>query len=125
MMFLKPLSSAKRTLTISPPTGNQISHLGPLIIRASSSTVYQQGESIEQEGHTPICPAKQHANTLLDFSSCLLLSYVPSSKDLFLDIEVKGPTLLIYPLHKSSAIDMLKKMSYRRSLSIFSKANRQ
>ena len=120
---LETLETRLKLLHIAPPAGETPSQLGSLISDQALQQYIQQGANIEQEGHSAICPAQEHTNTTGFFVHPSLYSMHTSSKDLFLDIEVKGPTLLVYPFtQKSSALDMLKKISYRRSLSIFSQA---
>ena len=118
---LETIGSRLKKLTISPAT--EQSQLGPLISEQALQQYIEQGESFEKEGHTPICPAQKHTTSAGFFVMPSLYRMYPSSKDLFLDIEVKGPTLLVYPFaQEQDAIDMLKNLSYRRSLSIFSQS---
>ena len=118
---LETIENRLKNVHISPPNGEQPSQLGPLISEQALSQYIQQGESIEKEGHKAICPAQKHTNDTGFFVFPSMYRMYQSSKDLFLDIEVKGPTLLVYTFaQEQDVVGMIKKISYRRSLSIFS-----
>ena len=120
---LETIETRIKSLKIAAPDAEQPSQLGPLISEQSLRQYIQQGESISKEGHTAVCPADKHTNDEGFFVVPSLYRMYISAKDLFLDIELKGPTLLVYPYSKESdAVTMIKKIAYRRSLSIFSKS---
>ena len=117
---LETIESRIQEMHIVAPNTEESSQLGPMISEQSLQYYIDQGGSIEKEGHTAILPAKKHKNTSGFFAAPSLFRMHTSAKDLFLDVEIKGPTLLVYTFKNDEDIhSILNKLSYRRSLSIF------
>lgn len=118
--LLETMEKRLQNLHIAAPNTEEASQLGPMISKQSRTQYIEQGKSISKEGHTPISPPKEYENQSGFFTSPALFRMHISAKDLFLDVEIKGPTLLVYPFkNEKNAQAMLRKLSYRRYLSIF------
>ena len=108
-------------LHIAPPNKDKASELGPMISEQIQQLYLNQGEHISHEGHTRI----QAPSTIYSLDgffvqpSIFLINL--EAQDILLDVELKGPTLLLYVIEdKTEIVHHINKLAYRRSVSIFS-----
>ena len=108
-------------LHISAPNKEKASQLGPMISEQIQQIYLTQGEHIKNEGHTTILEPLAISSLDGFFVQPSLFVINQDAQDILLDVELKGPTLLIYVLEdKTEIVQHTNKLAYRRSISIFS-----
>jgi acyl-CoA reductase-like NAD-dependent aldehyde dehydrogenase len=118
--LIETLKTNVEVLNLGPPNMEVPADLGPMISEQALQTHTQQMEEIIKEGHSPLYKAQKNTSYDGFFIDPTIIEIDKKASDLFLDVEIKGPTLLVYVVKDhNEAIQYIRKCAYHRSITIF------